>query len=207
MNCAEFEVLLSDYLDGTLDAAGQIALEQHAASCTGCREFMQDVAGAVRFVKRVDTVEPPPDLITHIAFYAPASRIRRPFERQGFWSKLRERWFGPLLQPRFAMGMAMTILSFAMLERCTGVPVQNIQASDLSPRQVWNGVEDKAIRVKDRVTKYYENLRLVYEIESRIRELQEATGPAPQNGQDSGPRKSDGGQKPGDGQKTSKSST
>ena len=191
MNCAEFEILLSDYLDGTLDAAGQIALEQHTAGCVGCREFMQDVAGAVRFTKRADPVLPPPSLITHIAFYAPASRIRLPFESQSFWSKLTERWLGPVLQPRFAMGMAMTILSFAMLERCTGVPVQHIQAADLSPQRVWNGVEDKALRVKDRATKYYENLRLVYEIERRIRELQEAPAPSSQTGQP----QSGGGQK------------
>lgn len=94
-----------------------------------------------------------------------------------------DRWVSPVLQPRFAMGMAMTILSFAMLERCTGVPVQHIQAADLSPVRVWNGVEDRAIRIKDRVTKYYENMRLVYEIEGRIKELQEAPEPAPQSKQ------------------------
>lgn len=181
MNCAEFEILLSDYLDGTLSATDQMALEQHMATCPGCREFMQDAAGAVRFTKRVEPVMPPPNLITHIAFYAPASRIRRPLESQGFWSKLMDRWVGPVLQPRFAMGMAMTILSFAMLERCTGVPVQHIQAADLSPVRIWNGVEDRAIRIRDRATKYYENMRLVYEIEGRIKELQEAPAPAPQS--------------------------
>jgi len=183
MNCAEFEILLSDYLDGTLPAAAQMTLEQHMATCSGCREFMQDAAGAVRFAKRAEAVAPPPNLITHIAFYAPTSRIRRPLEPHGFWSKLIDRWVSPVLQPRFAMGMAMTILSFAMLERCTGVPVQHIQAADLSPVRVWNGVEDRAIRIKDRVTKYYENMRLVYEIEGRIKELQEAPEPAPQSKQ------------------------
>lgn len=180
MNCTDFEALLSDYLDGTLNAADSSALEQHAATCVTCREFMQDVAGAVRFVRRVEPVVPPPNLITHIAFYAPTSRIRRSFESQSFWSKLKERWLAPVLQPRFAMGMAMTILSFAMLERCTGVPVSHIQAADLNPQRVWGGVEDRAVRVKDRFTKYYENLRLVYEIEARIRDLQETADSSPQ---------------------------
>ncbi|MDQ2713112.1 MAG: hypothetical protein M3Y24_12955, partial [Acidobacteriota bacterium] len=79
----------------------------------------------------------------------------------------------PILQPRLAMGMAMTILSFAMLERCTGIQVQRIQPSDLSPLRVWSGVEGKALRVKDQVVKYYDNLRIVYEIETHIRDLQE----------------------------------
>jgi hypothetical protein len=71
------------------------------------------------------------------------------------------------------MGMAMTILSFAMLERCTGVHVQHLQAADLNPVRIWGGVEDRAMRVKDRAVKYYENLRWVYEIETRLKTLQE----------------------------------
>ena len=71
------------------------------------------------------------------------------------------------------MGMAMTVLSFAMLERCTGVHVQHLQAADLNPVRVWNGVEDKALRVKDQVVKYYDNLRVVYEVETHLKDLQE----------------------------------
>jgi hypothetical protein len=71
------------------------------------------------------------------------------------------------------MGMAMTVLSFAMLERCTGVKVQNIQAADLSPVRVWGGVEDRAVRLKDRMVKSYENLRVVYEIETRLKDLEQ----------------------------------
>ncbi len=67
----------------------------------------------------------------------------------------------------------MTVLSFAMLERCTGVHVQHIQAADLSPVRIWDGVEDKACRVRDRAVKYYENLRFVYEIETRLKDLEE----------------------------------
>ena len=71
------------------------------------------------------------------------------------------------------MGMAMTILSFAMLQRCTGIQVQRIQPADLSPVRIWDGVEDKTIRAKDRAVKYYENVRLIYQIEKRLKDLQE----------------------------------
>ncbi len=33
-------------------------------------------------------------------------------------------------------------------------------------------MEDKAVRMKDRMLKYYENLRVVYEVEARLRDLQ-----------------------------------
>jgi len=173
MNCTEFESLLADYIDDTLSESERAAIEQHAFSCAGCGEFLRDAVGAVRFLRRVDEVVPPAELVTRIAFQAPKARVREPFERQGFFSRLATKWLQPILQPRLAMGMAMTLLSFAMLERCTGIQVQHIQAADLNPVRIWGGVEDKAVRLKDRGTKYYENLRWVYEIETRLKALQD----------------------------------
>jgi anti-sigma factor RsiW len=147
MNCADFENLLADYIDGSLANTQRLAIEEHAATCAACREFMGGVTGALAFLKRADQVLPPPELVTRIAYQAPIGRTREPFETPGIWSKVSAAWLQPFLRPRFAMGMAMTILSFAMLQRCTGVQVQHIQPA--------------------------ENIRLVYEIQTRLKELQE----------------------------------
>ncbi|HEY7304849.1 MAG TPA: zf-HC2 domain-containing protein [Bryobacteraceae bacterium] len=173
MNCAEFESVLADYIDGTLGSAASAALEQHASSCAACSEFMADVKGAVAFLKRADEVAVPPELITRIAYQAPVGRSPQPFDKPGWLSRMTTKWLHPILQPRLAMGMAMTVLSFAMLERCTGIRVQHIQAADLNPVRVWAGIEDKALRVKDRAVKYYENIRFVYEIETRLRDFEQ----------------------------------
>jgi hypothetical protein len=173
MNCAEFESILADYIDGTLGSAQSAAVEEHASSCAACSEFIADVKGGVSFLKRAGEVPVPPALVTRIAYLAPIGRSRQPFERQSWLSRVASKWLQPLLQPRPVMGMAMTVLSFAMLERCTGIRVQHIQPADLNPVRVWAGVEDRALRVKDRAVKYYENLRFVYEIETRLRDLQE----------------------------------
>src|SRR4051795_5460645 len=179
IDCAQFEVLLADYLDGTLPEPERTRVEEHAANCQHCREFLADVQGAVRFLGKSEEIVPPPELITRIAYHAPTGRIRRPLERQGFVSRLVSEWLRPILQPRLAMGMAMTILSIAMLERCTGVKMQHIQPEDLSPVRIWGGIEDKTVRLKDRAVKYYENLRWVYEIEVRLHELREQQESAP----------------------------
>lgn len=168
MNCADFEIRLADYLDETLGTTEMRLLEDHAATCMACGELLADAGSALKILRVAEEVVPPPDLLTRISYQAPAGRLRHPLERQGFFSKLLQ----PLLQPRLAMGMAMTILSFAMLERCTGVHVQHIQAADLSPVRIWGGLEDKTMRLKDRAVKYYENLRWVYEIETRLGALQ-----------------------------------
>ena len=59
MNCAEFEIVLADYLDGTLSTNERAAVEEHAAVCTACAEFMQDVSGAVNFLNRAPKPAPP----------------------------------------------------------------------------------------------------------------------------------------------------
>src|ERR1700759_1105122 len=173
MDCTELESLGADYIDDTLAPEIRAAVEAHAAGCDRCREFLDDLSLAVNFLERAEEIEPPAELITRIAFLAPLGRTREPFETPGFLSRMATKWLQPVLQPRLVMGMAMTILSFAMLERCTGVRVQHIQAADLNPVRILGGVEDKVIRVKDRAVKYYENLRWVYEIETQLRALQE----------------------------------
>jgi Putative zinc-finger len=173
MNCVEFEVQLSDYLDGVLGEADRRVLESHAGECSLCQELMQDARMAIGFMERVADVEVPPELVTRIVYHAPNGRLRHPLEHRSMLGAAFSKWLQPVLQPRFAMGMAMTILSFAMLGRCTGVTVNKISPTDLSPVKVWGDLEDRVLRTRDRATKYYENLRLVYEVKSRLRELQE----------------------------------
>lgn len=172
MTCAELESLLADYVDDTLAPVNRAALELHASACKSCSELVRDVTGAVRFIKGVDEISPPPELVTRIAYQVPVGRTREPLDRPGLLASLARKWLQPFLQPRWVMGMAMTILSFSMLDRCTGIRVQRIDAADLNPIRVWGGIEDKAIRIKDRAVKNYENLRLVYEIETRLNDVE-----------------------------------
>jgi hypothetical protein len=185
-SCTEFEVLLSDYIDRTLSEAVREDMDRHMAACAACAEMYQDASAAVAFIGSVRPVVPPSDLITRIAYQAPRGRIADPLQRRGILGLAFGRWLQPVLQPRFAMGMAMTILSFAMLERCTGIQVQHIRPADLNPVHVWDGFQDRAMRTRDRAVKYYENLLVVYDIESRLRELREDNTPAPPTGQAQG---------------------
>jgi putative zinc finger protein len=203
MTCADFEILLCDYIDGAVAEDGRRTLEQHAEVCGSCRDLLRDATDAVSFIGRVEEIAPPPELITRLAYHAPRGKVRDGLDRDSLLSRTFTRWFQPVLQPRFAMGMAMTILSFAMLGRCTGVQLQQIRPADLSPTKVWGGVEDKAYRSWDRTVKYYENLRLVYEIETRVKEIREQqnaadrdAAPANQPSASPSPQQNNGGTKP-----------
>ena len=80
------------------------------------------------------------------------------------------RWIDPVLQPRFAMGMAMTVLSFAMLGRFAGIEIRQLKPSDLDPAKVWMTIEDRAVRTWERGVKYYQSMRLVYDVQTRLSE-------------------------------------
>jgi hypothetical protein len=164
MTCAEFEILLCDYVDDTLDVRQRRELETHRESCVSCSELARDVTGAVRFMNRAASVEPPPELLTRITFDIPSNGIRKG------WRSWASGWLHPILQPRFAMGMAMTILSFGMLGRLTGIEPRQLKPADLHPVAVWNAVDNKMHRTWERAVKYYENLRLVYEVQTRLQE-------------------------------------
>jgi hypothetical protein len=160
MNCAEVEIRISEYVDGTLAAGERAEVERHLGQCATCAEMARDAAAAVRFMERAEVVEPPPELISHMLFDPPWRR-----QRSGWFAKV----FHPLLQPRFAMGMALTVLSIAMIMPKMG----GIKPADLSPTAVWTGIEGRVDRLWARTEKFYDNLKFIYQIRATLREWQQ----------------------------------
>jgi anti-sigma factor RsiW len=168
MNCAELELLICDYVDGTLAPAERAAVERHLAECAACAEMARDSAEAVGFMQKAAEVEAPPELVTRILFDAPWTKGKAKSQPRQWLSAL----LSPILQPRYAMGMAMTVLSLAMLARFV-TPVRQLHPSDLQPSKVWSGLEDRATRVWTRSMKYYDNLKVVYQIQTMLHEWQQ----------------------------------
>ena len=168
MNCAELEILICDYVDGTLPAAQKAVVENHLKDCPACAELARDSAEAVAFMERASDVEPPPELITRILYHAPRVQAREAKAEKGWLGRL----LAPIRQPRFVMSAAMTVLSFAMLSRF--IPVQKLTPGDLRPSEVWASLDDRSHRAWARTVKYYENLKVVYQIQTLLRDWQQA---------------------------------
>src|SRR5713226_939910 len=168
MTCAHLEIALCDYLDGTLAAAEKAEVERHLSECAACAELARDAGAAMAFIERVGDVEPPPQLVTRM-FAIPGMREARVSVRHGI-----QGWFRnlvqPILQPRMVMGLSLTILFFGMMARCAGIPGRQLSPADLNPSRVLAGLEDRVHRGWERSAKFYENLRFVYQIQSRLRE-------------------------------------
>jgi len=189
-SCADVEILLADYIDQTLLDRDVADLKAHLATCASCRELATDAAAAVNLMERAAVVEAPPELVNRILFdvtNGASRKVVKPRAR-GFFGRLAQ----VIWQPRFAMGMAMTMLSFGMLLRMAGVR----HLADLSPVNLYATVEERVARLVDRGVKNYQNLKVVWEVQSRYQEwvaeqdrTRAETGEAGQNPEQQRPAK------------------
>ena len=156
MTCAELEIRLADYLDGAVSSGERSAVEAHLAACAFCAELARDAGDALAFMERTATVEPPPAMIARIlSDRRIALRRSWPERLLGFVSQFRWRL---VWQPRLAMGVAMMVLSIAMLGR------------------MWGPAESQVHRAWDRTVKQYENMPLVSAIQSQLEDWTQDAG-------------------------------
>src|SRR5205814_9255094 len=80
---------------------------------------------------------------------------------------------GVARQPRFAMSFGMAFFTLSVTLSLAGVKLSDVRHLDLRP----SAVRRTYYETTGRVVKYYENIRFVYEIESRVRQFKEATAP------------------------------
>ncbi|WP_213804023.1 zf-HC2 domain-containing protein [Granulicella sp. dw_53] len=76
-----------------------------------------------------------------------------------------------LLQPRLAMTAAMAFFSVALTLNLTGLKLTQLRASDLRPSSLKRSLSE----ANAHVVRYYDNLRVVYELESRVHDLQRSS--------------------------------
>ncbi len=185
MTCSEFETLLSEALDGTLDGAARQRFETHKSSCPVCLQAFTEVEAGMNWLQALPEVEPPARLLHGILAETTrsAAKLAPATEKTGWMQRVRE-WMWPAIepamQPRFAMSAATAFFSVTLVLNVAGFRIGNVRGSDLRPSAVIAGISQFAGETQGRLVKYYENLRFVYEIESRVRQLKNATDENPQ---------------------------
>lgn len=185
MTHLELENLASDYLEGQLEAARRGEAELHLRDCAACRELMADLRSALELARSAEELEPAPWLISRILRATVGER--KP--------TLRERWqgfFPPVFEPRVAYAVAMAVFSVSMMITTAGINLRNLTVEDLSPRTWLYQANRTGHLLYARAEKFYYDLRVVYEIESRLRQLRQDSGspaatperesPAPEGG-------------------------
>ena len=164
MNCADAEILICDY--ATLTSAERFKLERHLGECPALRRVGAGFGGRGRFhgARRrrgaaAGTGQPNPLRATLEA--AGIAHCRR--------ARLDRKVTQPVLQPKFAMSMAITILSLAWLVKYVA-PARPVTAADFNPVRVWQSLDDRVYRGYQRSVKFYESIKFVYQVRARLQE-------------------------------------
>jgi anti-sigma factor RsiW len=175
-NCTFTEERLSDYLDGKLSPAEATAFSAHTAECAACAETVALVSGLVGRMHKMEMIEEPPHLVAKILDATLGPRA----QKEGW-----KRWFDwvPILwQPRFAMGLATVAALLVVISYTAGLTPAKLKKADLSPTNVFRSANRQAHLTYARGAKFVNDLRVVYEIQSKLQpepEPQPVSNPAP----------------------------
>jgi hypothetical protein len=184
MQCPEFDALLSQAIDGTLSGEKLESFAAHGRECQACGELLEEAEAGRSWLKSLGEVAPPPNLVESILVRTSGVRPRARETGPASWmGRLRDgagAIVAPLVavarQPRFAMSFGMAFFSLSATLSLAGVRLRDLRHLDLRP----SAIRRTYYETSGRVVKYYENIRFVYEIESRVRQLKQATTPAEQ---------------------------
>lgn len=186
MQCSEFEALLMDAMEGQLSESSKANFDAHRRGCAVCGPLFADVEAGRLWLRSLEPVEPPVHLVHNILVATTgvvSTRVAQaPGARTGGFAERVREWWGTWLapatafirQPRFVMSFGMIFFTFSLVVSSAGVKAADVAKIDLRPSALRHAYNDAQIKV----VQYYDNIRFVYEIESKVRQLKRATTPA-----------------------------
>jgi hypothetical protein len=203
LRCDEWENLVADALDKTLTAADAAAFARHHGECALCAQMLKETQQGKAWMEYL-AVEPelPQGLLEKIlartserplladdsavnpgAGPGAALPVRavaaRPTWHRGVLTPQIRQAARQVLEPRLMMTAAMAFFSIALTLNLTGIKLTELRPADLQPSRLRATLTRQYYSTNEQVMKYYENLRLVYEMEARVRELRRAAEAQP----------------------------
>jgi Putative zinc-finger len=183
--CGAWETQLTDALDGLLTAEEEIQFAAHKAICPACAALYEEARKGREWLEFLSPEpEAPEGLLERIlARTGPGHAARQPmpamagpgtapafvppvWQQPGFFARMRY-----ALQPRLVMTASMAFFSIALTLNLAGVRVTSLRLADLRPRAVRSYMERQLNMASVPIVRYYDHLRFVYEVESRVRQL------------------------------------
>jgi len=158
--CEQTEARLSEYLDGLLESAEQAAFDRHVNTCERCTPLVASVSHMLGTLHTLEQVEPSPRLTDSIltATLGPKS-----------WRNAR-RWWHSFQSPRFVYSAVSVAATLFILLSASGFSWRKPRLADLSPASLYHNFDNQVhLRYAEGI-KVISNLRVVYEIQSRLRE-------------------------------------
>jgi len=185
--CGNWETLLTDALDGVLRPEDEAVFSSHMATCPECAALFEE---ARRGREWLEFLAPEPEVPAYlldkilgetgkmdrgelIVAGGPTAGnvIAMPpvWQRPGFAARMRR-----FAEPRLMMTAAMAFFSIALTLSMVGSRF-SITMADLRPASVRMVLEKRIMTASTPLIRYYDHLRFVYEVESRMRELRRSS--------------------------------
>ena len=182
----EWEALIADALDETLGADDAAAFTRHHNECALCAQMLKETRQGLAWMEQL---RPEPEMPAGL-LHKILARTTEPREPGIAVPQLvvpaRLAWYRraipaarQIFEPRLMMTAAMAFFSIALTLNLTGVRLTELRPADLRPSRVRASLTRQYYSTNEQVMKYYENLRLVYEMEARVRELRRSTEAEP----------------------------
>ncbi len=172
--CDQIEAQLSDYLEGLLQAPERAAFEAHVESCSECAPLLASVRSVVSELRSMEDVDIPPRLV-----YSILDNTLGPREKVTGWQAV-QNFLRGLATPKFAYGTASVLATMVLLLGASGVSLRKPKLADLHPVNVYRTADRQAHLVYARTLKSVSDWRVVYEIQSRLRQGENELQVAPE---------------------------
>ena len=168
MKCRDFDRLLCDYVDGTTEFEQRRGIEGHTAECGACAEKLADAELALGLLQDAPKINPPAELVDAILHDtlvagAPAT-AGGPAGAFGF---LRP-FFHPLMQPRLAMSLAMTLLWLSMMTYYGPGTWERLGAREGGRSVLAAGAADGLDRAWETGLELYETTVMLYRLQTEF---------------------------------------
>jgi hypothetical protein len=183
--CGLWETLLADALDGLLRPEDEATFSSHMAICPACTALFEEARRGREWLEYL-SLEPevPAGLLDkilaqtgpgHTAEYKLATAdnvvpMIPAWQKPGLMGRIRQ-----FAEPRLLMTAAMAFFSIALTLNMTGVRITDLRLSDLRPTAIRSYMERRLNMASTPIIRYYDHLRLVYEVQSRMREMRRNT--------------------------------
>ncbi|MGO9436843.1 MAG: anti-sigma factor family protein [Terracidiphilus sp.] len=197
--CGQWETLLADALDGLLRPEDETTFSGHMATCAACTALFEEARRGREWLEFLSSEpEVPAGLLDKILAATGPGQVAgyglvtggdilpvpQPWQRPGFMAHVRR-----FAEPRLMMTAAMAFFSIALTLNLTGVRLSDLRLSNLRPTAIRSFMERRLTMASTPIIRYYDHLRLVYEVQSRMRELRRSTqGEGTQDQQQSNPQ-------------------
>jgi hypothetical protein len=179
--CGHWETLLADALDGLLRPEDEATFASHMAICPACTALFEEARRGREWLGFL-AAEPevPADLLDKILASTGPGQVAgyglvsggdvlpmpQPWQRPGFTARVRR-----FAEPRLMMTAAMAFFSIALTLNLTGVRLSDLRAANFRPTAIRSFMERRLTMASTPIIRYYDHLRLVYEVQARMREL------------------------------------